>query len=49
MVNVRFWASLALIGSGKATDWAFAVAEMSTGEVYKTQREVKVTIGGCGG
>jgi sulfur-oxidizing protein SoxY len=26
-----------------------AVAEMSTGEVYKTQREVKVTIGGCGG
>ena len=26
-----------------------AVAEMSSGEVYTTQREVKVTIGGCGG
>jgi sulfur-oxidizing protein SoxY len=26
-----------------------AVAEMSTGELYTAQREVKVTIGGCGG
>ena len=26
-----------------------AVAEMSTGEVYTATREVKVTIGGCGG
>lgn len=26
-----------------------AVAEMSDGKLYRTQREVKVTIGGCGG
>ena len=26
-----------------------AVAEMSDGKVYQTKREVKVTIGGCGG
>ena len=26
-----------------------AVAEMASGEVYTAQREVKVTIGGCGG
>jgi sulfur-oxidizing protein SoxY len=26
-----------------------AVAEMSTGEVYTARKEVKVTIGGCGG
>lgn len=26
-----------------------AVAEMSNGEIYTTRKEVKVTIGGCGG
>ena len=26
-----------------------AVAEMSTGEIYTARKEVKVTIGGCGG
>lgn len=26
-----------------------AVAEMASGEIYTAQREVKVTIGGCGG
>jgi sulfur-oxidizing protein SoxY len=26
-----------------------AVAEMSSGEVYTSAKEVKVTIGGCGG
>ncbi len=26
-----------------------AVAEMSNGEIFSTKREVKVTIGGCGG
>ncbi len=26
-----------------------AVAEMSNGEIYTARKEVKVTIGGCGG
>jgi sulfur-oxidizing protein SoxY len=32
-----------------ATQNVVAVAEMSDGNVYTTKREVKVTIGGCGG
>lgn len=31
------------------TQNVIAVAEMSSGELYSTKREVKVTIGGCGG
>ncbi len=31
------------------TQKIFAIAEMSDGSLYMTSREVKVTIGGCGG
>ena len=31
------------------TQTVVAVAELSTGEVYAVRKEVKVTIGGCGG
>jgi sulfur-oxidizing protein SoxY len=31
------------------TQHVVAIAEMSDGKVYKTSKEVKVTIGGCGG
>jgi sulfur-oxidizing protein SoxY len=32
-----------------STQNVIAVAEMSDGSLYSTKREVKVTIGGCGG
>jgi sulfur-oxidizing protein SoxY len=32
-----------------STQNVIAVAEMSDGSLFSTKREVKVTIGGCGG